>query len=262
MNHDRYVYPGTNVLMNKFNIMDAGKLETVERGLSSRQISLLRDTGVTGKFDVDHLKSIHEQVFGKIYDWAGEFRGIQVWKGGTEFAAPNEIKDKLEHLCDKIRERNYFRDMDHDGAANAMADAMSELNMIHPFREGNGRTQRAFLGQLALNAGYDLDFTKMSENDMRNASMSAARGNGNLMRYLFREALSDRIYEPGSVKNDKAGEDKRYDTAEDAWKKAGPAARKSAFRKMLDMFHKDGRGGPDESVPDRGEYKGPDDYSA
>lgn len=89
--------------------------------------------------------------------------------------------------------------MSHDDTANALADAMADLNGIHPFREGSGRTQRAFIGQLALNAGYDLDFTKMSENDMRNASMAAARGNRNLMRYLFRDAMSERIYEPGPV---------------------------------------------------------------
>lgn len=199
MSYDRYVYPGTDVLVNKFGITDPVKLEEAERASSAAKSLLLRKEGVTGRFDPEHLKSIHRRIFGAVYDWAGEFRDIEIWKGGTAFVAPEGIEYEIDDLCGRIRDAGYFRGMSHDDTANALADAMADLNGIHPFREGSGRTQRAFIGQLALNAGYDLDFTKMSENDMRNASMAAARGNRNLMRYLFRDAMSERIYEPGPV---------------------------------------------------------------
>lgn len=200
MSFDRYVYPGTNVLVNKFGIMDAAALEPVERSMSSRAIACMESEGVTGRFDRQHIQDIHWRIFGEVYDWAGEFRDIQIWKGGTEFAAPDEIPDNLDSLCAGIQKAGYFQGVDRIGTANAIADIMADLNLIHPFREGNGRTQRAFISQLALNAGYDLDFTKMSENDMRNASMAANRNNRNLMRYLFRDAMSEKLYGLGPVR--------------------------------------------------------------
>lgn len=207
MSLDRYVYPGTNVLVNKFGIMDPGKLSDAERMSSAANVMLLMKEGVTGQFDRQHIQDIHRRIFGDVYEWAGEFRDIQIWKGGTEFVAPEGIEAEIDGLCGRIRDAGYFQGLDHDGAANAFADVMADLNGIHPFREGNGRTQRAFIGQLALTAGYDLDFTKMSENDMRNASMAAARGNRNLMRYLFRDAMSERIYEPGPVRGSVSHDD-------------------------------------------------------
>lgn len=199
MSYDRYVYPGTDVPVNRFGIMDAAKLERAERESSIANVMLMMKEGVTGRFDRQHIQDIHRRIFGGVYEWAGEFRDIQIWKGGTEFVAPEGIEAEIDGLCGRIRDAGYFQGLGHDVTANAFADVMADLNEIHPFREGNGRTQRAFIGQLALNAGYDLDFTKMSENDMRNASMAASRGNRNLMRYLFRDAMSERIYEPGPV---------------------------------------------------------------
>lgn len=207
MSLDRYVYPGTNVLVNQFGIMDSGKLSDAERMSSAANAMLLMKEGVTGRFDRQHIQDIHRRIFGDVYEWAGEFRDIQIWKGGTEFVAPEGIEAEIDGLCVRIRDAGYFHGLYHDGSANAFADVMADLNGIHPFREGNGRAQRAFIGQLALNAGYDLDFTKMSENDMRNASMAAARGNRNLTRHLFRDAMSERIYEPGPVRGSVLHED-------------------------------------------------------
>lgn len=242
MSGDRYVYPGTNVLRNKLDITDERQLYNMERDITAGRIFELRNEGITGTFDASHLKDIHKRIFGDVYDWAGEFRDIQIWKGGTEFAAPDEIGGRLEKMCAGIRAKNYFRDMSHDEAANTMADTMAELNLIHPFREGNGRAQRAFLGQLALNAGYDLDFTKMSENDMRNASMSANRGQMNLMRYLFRDALSDRIYEPGPV----IGVTKTQ-PGPDA--PAEPRKTSGAMSRLRRILSGAGRGDPDKNGP-------------
>lgn len=239
MSYDRYVYPGTNILVNKFDIRDPARLETAERKVSNLAIAEMRFEGVTSRFDPEHLKSIHRRIFGAVYDWAGEFRDIEIWKGGTAFVAPEGIEYEIDDLCGRIRDAGYFQGMSHDDAANALADAMADLNGIHPFREGNGRTQRAFIGQLALNAGYDLDFTKMSENDMRNASMAAARGNRNLMRYLFRDAMSERIYGPGSVG---AEPDARVPVSPE---KKGTLAKLMSFLGRGTVREPDGPGGPE-----------------
>ena len=86
----------------------------------------------------------------------------------------------------RIRDKNYFRGLLLSDTASGLTDVMCRLNQIHPFREGNGRTQRLFVEQLASNAGYDLDFSHVSENDMRNASFAASvQGDTRLMRYLI-----------------------------------------------------------------------------
>lgn len=189
MKFDEYVYPGTKILKNKLNIMDAQLLIDAERATTFKNMMKLRARGVTGKFNVQHLQNTHKELFGDIYDWAGKFREIDIWKGGTEFAPFGEIPERLNQLYGHIRSQNYFRGLPEKDTAWKLADVMGTLNYIHPFREGNGRTQRLFIEQLAMNAGYDLDLTKISENDMRDASRTAARGDMRFMRYLIADSM-------------------------------------------------------------------------
>ena len=186
MSFDRYVYPGTNILINKQGIMDVRLLYDFERNFSLKRSSVLGNMGVTGLFDAKHLQNIHAFLFCDVYDWAGEFREIDISKGGTWFTAPDKISEELDTLCFDIRDKNYFRGLLLSDTASGLTDVMCRLNQIHPFREGNGRTQRLFVEQLASNAGYDLDFSHVSENDMRNASFAASvQGDTRLMRYLI-----------------------------------------------------------------------------
>lgn len=190
MNYDHYVYPGTNVLKNKFGITDSRKLEAAERESTNLRAGQLQNQGVTGKFDKEHLRALHKYIFGDVYDWAGEFREINIYKGTSDFADVDRIGTELDVLFKDIQDKDYFRGMPREQTVKGLASTIDRLNRIHPFREGNGRTQRAFVGQLALNAGYDLDLTKISENDMRDASRAAARGQMNLMEYLVRSNLN------------------------------------------------------------------------
>lgn len=188
---DRYVYPGTNVLRNKHDIMSSHMLEQVERAMSFYRLSKLKLEGITGNFDAAHLKSIHKSLFGDLYDWAGEFRDISIYKGGTEFVLPGDIGPSLERLCRSVRDSGFFRGLSRHDTASCLAETLAGLNMIHPFRKGNGRAQRVFVEQLALSAGYELAFHGVSENDMRDASRVAARGDCRLMRYLIDTGLSE-----------------------------------------------------------------------
>lgn len=122
------------------------------------------------------MQSIHRELFGAIYEWAGEFRDIEIYKGGTEFVTPDNIESELDTLCSNIKSKNYFRSLSKQEIVNGLAGVMCKLNLIHSFREGNGRTQRVFLEQMVLNAGYNLDFSRISENDMRDASRTGVRG--------------------------------------------------------------------------------------
>lgn len=192
MSFDHYVYPGTNILKNKLDFTNKQDAYDAERLFSLKRIAELRGCGITGTFDVGHLKSIHRFLFQDVYDWAGEFRDIDIFKGLSEFSAPDRIEADLNKLCGDIRKQNYFRDLPKQDAVNSMADTLCRLNSIHPFREGNGRTQRMFIKQLALNAGYSLDLSCVTENDMRDASFAASvRGDTRLMRYLFNKNITE-----------------------------------------------------------------------
>ena len=99
MSLDRYVYPGTNVLVNKFGITDLGTLSGVVCMSSAANAMLLMREGVTGQFDRQHIQDIHRRIFGDVYGWAGEFRDIRIWKGsGTEFVAPGGIEAEIDGL--------------------------------------------------------------------------------------------------------------------------------------------------------------------
>lgn len=190
MNWDWYVYPGTNILKNKLDIQNSVQLEIVERDMTMMRIIQLEHRGVTGHFDIDHIKSIHRHIFGDVYDWAGEFREIDIGKGGDWFLQADMIPSELSLLCKDIQSHGQFDDVPITDVADILADVMCRVNEIHPFREGNGRTQRVFVRQIALHAGYELDFSKLSENSMRDASRVAMRGNTKPMQYLFRSVIS------------------------------------------------------------------------
>lgn len=204
---DKYVYPGTHVLVNKYGVKDAQQLETLERNATLLSIIDIRKRGVTGQFDTDHIRALHKELFEDVYGWAGEFRSIYLYKGGTDFVAPDKIPAALEKLYAEIREQDYFRGLPQRETAGHLADVICRLNDIHPFREGNGRTQRLFTEQLAANAGYELDFSKISDLSLIDASRAGSRGDTRLMTYLLNAAMAPTGH-LGPVKNQTKTRDK------------------------------------------------------
>lgn len=160
----KYCYPGTNVLRNKLNIQDLDILHEAERDYSSiRQVELYKK-GITGDFSLKHLCSIHRQLFQDIYSWAGELRTVDISKG-TIFCLVPFIEEQFAFLYRKLRKENFLKDItDQKEMAEKLAYYLGEINMIHPFREGNGRTQRIYIEQLCMNNGrFEIDFTEVSK---------------------------------------------------------------------------------------------------
>lgn len=91
-----YYYKDVDVLKNKFNIKDADKLEKMERILSSQRLSELAINPIKGNFDIEHLCEIHKYIFQDIYEWAGQLRNEDIFKGG-EFAPSYLLRDALEN---------------------------------------------------------------------------------------------------------------------------------------------------------------------
>lgn len=146
-----YCYPGTNILKNKLNIQNLERLHEAERDYSSiRQVELYKQ-GISGDFSLKHLCSIHKQLFQDIYPWAGKIRTVDISKG-TIFCLVQFIENQFTWIYQQLKKENFLKDItDKIEMANRLAYYLGEINMIHPFREGNGRTQRIYIEQLCIN---------------------------------------------------------------------------------------------------------------
>lgn len=182
-------YPGTTVLINKFDIRDEGKLNEVEGVLSSTRNAEWLIAPKAEAFDFAHYKAIHRFLFSDLYAWAGEIRTVNISKKGTQFCPAEDIEHQAERIFHRLRGRNYFKDLPHDEFVEEIVDFYCATNALHPFREGNGRTQRAFLTQLIRNAGYDINFADMDADLLMIATIQSAQGVTDLLRRVLGESV-------------------------------------------------------------------------
>lgn len=185
-----YCYPNSHVLRNKLNITDQQKLEKAERAITSVKAAQASVNPIRGRFGVSHLKRMHKFLFEDIYPWAGQFRAVNISKGNA-FCRSDYIERQLESLLESLRRENYLKDCtSQEEIGRRLPYYISEINVIHPFREGNGRTQRMFIEHLANCRGYYLDFATISSEDMLEASILSYEKDYSLMDELIIGALS------------------------------------------------------------------------
>lgn len=187
---DPYVYPNTNVLKNKFDIIDKDVLATVERQYTTQRIVELKEKSIHGEFDLKHLQKIHEQIFQDVYDWAGKVRNVDIAKS-TLFCPIQNLDNYQKVIFDDLKKDNYLKNLDIEQFSDKAAHYLGEINMLHPFREGNGRTQREFIREIALNAGYNLEFENVSREKMVQASIQSANINNDAFRDIIRENIKE-----------------------------------------------------------------------
>ena len=189
---DPFCYPDSSVLRNKFDIRDTQLLADVESLYSQQRLAeLYTDHPVAGRFGLTHLSRIHRFVFQDVYDWAGKLRTVRIHKGQTTFAYPENIKSEADRIFSSLRRENHLRDLPLPVLIERLAWYVSELNVLHPFREGNGRVLRAFLRELLLQQGLLLKFEKLDSEEWLQASIAAYVGD-----LLKMQALFARIIEP------------------------------------------------------------------
>lgn len=208
MPHYTYTDDPDSAVKNKLGAKTHQELEEREgEHVFRRDAEIKSGHGPKGQFDADHLKALHRHLFQDVYEWAGHTRDEKVRlsdgtiatepllrkaDGGLFMVGPL-IPDAIDAVADKLRNGNHLRGLPREEFATRAADIMAEINAAHPFREGNGRTQRAFISELAAQAGHELDFSVVSRERMIQASIAAnERGDNTMMRRMFNE-ISDPV---------------------------------------------------------------------
>ncbi|WP_294728770.1 Fic family protein [uncultured Fusobacterium sp.] len=188
---DPYVYPNTEVLKNKFGIRDSERLLEIEKTITLGAWQDIREGKIKIKktFDYKHLKSLHKELFKDLYDWAGKERTVDISKPGTLFCRAMFIEEEAKRIFNNLKKDNFLKDIkDKSKFSEKLGQLFLDINMLHPFREGNGRSQRLFIGDLAKENGYYLEWTNISKEKMIQISKN---DNVKEVAKIFKENLKE-----------------------------------------------------------------------
>lgn len=174
-----YIDSATGTHFNKLGIVDADLLHLAEYHITNLRVAELALKPIPGRFDLDHLRAVHRHVFSDIYDWAGQIRTVDISKRDpaepawtSPFAPAQHIRPLMADLANDIAAWGNLRRLDTDDFAGAMTLVYVRMNYVHPFPEGNGRSTQTLLSQLAREAGYDIDYSRLDKHDW---NLAAAR---------------------------------------------------------------------------------------
>ena len=185
-----YCYPDTDTLINKLNIHSQRKLLDAETQTVSIRLYQLQVQPISGNFDFKHLCSIHNHIFQDLYDWAGKPRTVDIAKGNSLFCPSWNIYGYADDVF-----RNFYKDCRNSSSSrelfvSSFASYYADLNALHPFREGNGRSQREFCRELCLQCGYSFDLTHTYKDEMLQASIESLEiGDNKGLESIFRKCI-------------------------------------------------------------------------
>jgi len=174
---DVYCIPGTAVLKNKAGITDQDQLDEYEGDFTAIRLLELTQNPVEGSFDLAHLCKIHQYLFQDVYEWAGEVRTVDIIRGDSRFCNVRHIQSYSNTVFSALAAEKYLVNLEPKVFANRLAHYLSEINAIHPFREGNGRVQRLFISQLAKQTGYSLDYSALDQAELYPVMQESFLGN-------------------------------------------------------------------------------------
>ena len=164
-----YCYPDSDVLKNKLNIRDRNELKQAEEEITALKQYMLMESPIKGRFTKTQLMNIHRFLFEDIYPFAGLIRREQISKGDTMFFPPHLIVQELDKVFAKLHTERMLHETDRK--RQYLSYIMSELNIIHPFREGNGRSIRELIRCMALHYGFSLDWSRVDRDTMLDAAV-------------------------------------------------------------------------------------------
>lgn len=148
-------------------------MKTVEENITAVKLLALLDEPISGNFSKTHLCRIHRCLFEDIYPFAGNVRREQISKGTTMFCPPHLIDRELTKVFKTLHEKNMLSETDFDRQIENLSYIMSELNIIHPFREGNGRSIRELIRCMGLQYGLDIEWSSVDRDTMLDAAVAS-----------------------------------------------------------------------------------------
>ena len=167
---DPYCYPGTNILVNRLGLRDQARLDAYEAMITAQRAE---EPLPRGRLGYAHYRAINRHLFQDVFDWAGKPRTVRIAKAGSMFCYPEHIDDAMRRLFDRLRREKFLRGLTQRDFASRAAHMPAELNAIHPFREGNGRTQLTYLALLAGQAGHPLAMERINPSAMLAAMVAS-----------------------------------------------------------------------------------------
>lgn len=187
-----YCYPNTNTLINFYNEKDPKKLEFIETTHSLHRLIELNKAPIKGAFGLKHLQKIHKYIFQDVYPFAGEIRHVNISKNGQGFAPCLHLHEYANEVFKQLKNEKKLRGLDKESFCERLSFYFTEVNMMHPFREGNGRTQREFFRTLSEKNGYVLDWSLISKEEMMKASIDGRLDEKSFVELFKKSIVNER----------------------------------------------------------------------
>ena len=186
---DPYLYPELNVMRNRLGIRQAERLPPAAYAFTAlRAATLSLGPLLRG---LPHLCAIHQHLYQDIFDWAGDIREMDIYQGDTRFCHFAYIEKEGNSLMQDLEEEGYLVGLEKADFINRLSHYYCEINVLHPFRIGNGIVQRIFFEQLAIHAGYQLDWRGIDPEAWAQANQSGAMGDLSALNTIFSKVVSE-----------------------------------------------------------------------
>jgi len=198
--NSRYTYKNSSVLENKLNITTEEKLKEYETKMVALKLASIDKADFKRTYDEEHLKAIHKYLFEDVYDFAGQYRLENITKDNFIFSQYQYIDENIKEVFKKTNIQS-LEDLPFEELIIKLSDFMTDLNVLHPFREGNGRATREFIREFLDKLGFEINWFEIDYNDILRASMLAVIDDSEQIE-LLRKSIKrkmDRVNEGKSV---------------------------------------------------------------
>lgn len=189
MAEDPYVYPGTAALRNNLEIRDPQELSQAEADIVGLALRTLTDEPLPGGYDLEHWQAFHHRIFGGLYPWAGELRTVQIAKPNAFYARPEHIAGYAQGIFAELAREDHLKGLDRLAFLERLTHYHAEMYAVHPFREGNTRSLRAFLSQLARQAGHQIGWERLEHERSFAANVASLNGQNEKLKALLEQIV-------------------------------------------------------------------------
>ncbi len=184
------MYPGTRALRNSLGLHDPRELSQAEADIVGLALAALAEQPLPGNYDLAHWQAFHRRIFGALYPWAGELRTVQIAKPNAFYARPEHITGYAQGIFAELAREDCLKGLDGAAFLERLTHYHAEMYAVHPFREGNTRSLRALLGQLAGEAGHRIAWEYLDHEQSLAANVRSLNGHSDQLRALL-EAIVD-----------------------------------------------------------------------